>query len=206
MALMSGQEPAPFKPPLPPRLSDEERRTLSRRARAAVRSLVLGEVPVPPLEGASGALQELHGVFVTLRLGDDLRGCIGTLAPRRPLADAVVEYAQASAARDPRFPPVTPEELPLLEVEISVLSPLVRLTGDPETFPRLVEVGRHGLQIEWGEHRGLLLPQVASRWEATAEEFLGMTAEKAGLYRDAWREPDARVSVFTAEVFPAERP
>jgi AmmeMemoRadiSam system protein A len=121
-----------------------------------------------------------------------IRQCHLGYAGRRCAADA--------ASRDPRFDPVATEELPNLEIEVSVLGPLEAI--DPHT-PGAVVVGRHGLVVEQGPRRGLLLPQVATEWGWTTEQFLRQTCVKAGLAPDAWQR-GARVSRFSADVFGGE--
>ena len=124
-----------------------------------------------------------------------LRGCIGQIEAVDPLAETVARCAVASALEDPRFPPVRAEEIAELEIEISVLSPLTRIT------PEEIKVGTHGLLISCGAMRGLLLPQVATQYHWDRERFLGETCWKAGLERDAWKDPATRLEAFTAEVF-----
>ncbi len=144
---------------------------------------------LPPL------FQERRGVFVTLYRHGRLRGCIGCLEAHKPLAQAVQEMARAAAFQDPRFPPVTVEELPELDLEISILTPLVKIARVEE-----IQVGKHGLYLERGSARGLLLPQVATecRWDRTT--FLEQTCSKAGLPPGAWQEPGTKIYVFSAEI------
>jgi AmmeMemoRadiSam system protein A len=144
--------------------------------------------------GTAAVLSRPSPAFVTLRCGDELRGCIGHLEADRPLADVVARAAVAAATEDPRFPPVTAAELDELAVEISVLGPM-QLVSDPMT----IEVGRHGLVVHAGARRGLLLPQVASEWGWDRETFLEQLCVKAGLPRGAWRT--AELFIFEAEVF-----
>lgn len=141
-------------------------------------------------------LPEASGAFVTIKRRGELRGCLGTLQCRGSLADEVARCAADAASEDPRFPHVTEEELPELHIEVSVLGPLEEIAPDPAH----VIVGRHGLVAERDLRRGLLLPQVATEWGWTAEQFLGQTCLKAGLPRDAWRH-GARICRFEAEVF-----
>jgi AmmeMemoRadiSam system protein A len=179
-------------------LDNGERRTLLEIARRAVILAVEKRAryrvdPVPP-----GNLSDPAGVFVTLRRGKHLRGCIGRLMTNEPLAQAVADAAKASALEDPRFSPVRREELAALEIEISVLSAFEKIDSAG------IEVGKHGLLIERGNQRGLLLPQVASEYRWTAERFLNETCVKAGLRPDCWREPDTEIRGFTAEVFSSQ--
>jgi AmmeMemoRadiSam system protein A len=139
-------------------------------------------------------LSEPRGVFTTLYLDRELRGCVGYAVAVAPLYRAVAETARAAAFDDSRFLPVTREEAPRLEVSLSVLSGLVPIR------PEAVEVGRHGLVISQGARRGLLLPQVPSEHGWDRETFLDQTCRKAGLPPDAWRKT-ATIEAFTAEVF-----
>ncbi|MGH9373305.1 MAG: AmmeMemoRadiSam system protein A [Vicinamibacterales bacterium] len=174
-------------------LTDLQRRTLLDLARASITANVSGQDPLEP-----GALElpDATGVFVTIRRRGALRGCLGTLQNRLGLAREVVRCAVDSAKDDPRFPPVAAGELSELELEISVLGPLEAIEPRADTFT----LGVHGLVVEAGVRRGLLLPQVAIEWGWTAEQFLRQTCVKAGLPPDAWQN-GARIYRFPAEVF-----
>jgi AmmeMemoRadiSam system protein A len=174
-------------------LTEADQQRLLRLARQAVEEGVRGR-RLSEVEEPAGVLREPCGAFVSLHKGARLRGCIGYVEALKPLCAAVRDCAVAAALRDPRFDPVTPEELPSLRLEISVLSPLVDIA------PEQIEVGRHGLLISKGPQRGLLLPQVAVEWKWSREEFLEETCLKAGLPPDAWRH-GARIQAFTARVF-----
>lgn len=145
-------------------------------------------------------LLENRGAFVTLHLANDLRGCIGYTLPRLPLWETIREVAVLAATDDPRFEPVTAEELPRVRIEVSVLSPMERVTD-----PARIEIGVHGLYLKLGRRSGLLLPQVAPEYGWNREEFLHHTCKKAGLKGDAWKDPAAELSWFTAEVFGEEK-
>jgi len=185
-------------PDATPLLTDDQRHALVSLARAAVDAQVTGgRLPAPP----AMLLPDASGVFVTVKSDDELRGCLGTLAcPPGHLAEEVVRCAADAASRDPRFNPVVPDELPDLGVEVSVLGPLESI--DPQA-PGAVVVGRHGLVVEQGRRRGLLLPQVATEWGWTADQFLRQTCVKAGLAPDAWQR-GAQVWRFSADVFGAD--
>jgi AmmeMemoRadiSam system protein A len=155
----------------------------------AVRTGDLSEIARP-----EGAPEEECGAFVTLHKRGNLRGCVGYIESSKPLYQTVRECARAAALHDTRFDPVEPKELPLLHLEISVLSPL------EDIAPEKVEIGRHGLLVSLGYQRGLLLPQVAVEWNWDAGRFLRETCHKAGLPDDAWRR-GARIQAFTAQVF-----
>jgi uncharacterized protein len=172
--------------------SDADRQRLLRLAREAIVAHVNGMPPPPvspPPEEPSG------GGFVTLHLNGILRGCVGNLGTDARLSRVVRECAIAACSADPRFQPVRPAELAALEIEISLLGPL-----EPVTAPDQIEIGRHGLVVELGSRRGLLLPQVASEWKWDRETFLAQTCHKAGLARDAWKS-GAKIFRFEAEVF-----
>ncbi|MDQ2676105.1 MAG: AmmeMemoRadiSam system protein A, partial [Actinomycetota bacterium] len=161
-------------------LTDERRAALLRTAREAVDAAARGEqTPLPPGEGPPDA----SGVFVTIKRRGELRGCLGVLEMRASLEREVARCAYDSATRDPRFPALGEGELPDTSIDISVLGPLEEI--DPSD-PGAIIVGRHGLVVEQGTRRGLLLPQVAPEWGWTRDEFLRHTCRKAGLPLDAW--------------------
>ncbi|MFI5342510.1 MAG: AmmeMemoRadiSam system protein A, partial [Candidatus Methylomirabilales bacterium] len=140
-------------------------------------------------------LQAPSAAFVTIMCEEELRGCIGYVEPIKPLAEAVAHCAAAAATDDPRFPPVTPDELSRLRVEVSILSPL-RPIADPQE----IRVGTHGLFITQAVRHGLLLPQVATEFGWDRETFLRQTCLKAGLPGDAWKH-GAEIQVFTVDHF-----
>jgi AmmeMemoRadiSam system protein A len=169
---------------------------LLHAARDAIEAAVRGRSPREAPEEHEGALRELGAAFVTLRtLEGDLRGCIGELEARRPLAESVRSCAVGAALRDPRFGPVTAEELDHLRIGVSVL------TRPQPIDPTSVEVGRHGLLIERGDRRGVLLPEVPIEQGWDAETFLGYTCRKAGLPADAWRDPETHVYAFESRKY-----
>jgi AmmeMemoRadiSam system protein A len=177
-------------------LSSTEKEALLGRARHAIAHALGASEPEAPPE-AQGRLLEPMGAFVTLHTqAGALRGCIGTLVSERPLADVVDEMAVSAATRDPRFASVTPEELPSLLVEISVLGPLQSVSALDD-----IEVGSHGLLASGFGRRGVLLPQVATEHHLDAGAFVEATCQKAGLPSDAWQAGLARLEKFRAEVF-----
>ena len=176
-------------------LSEEDKRTLLTIARRTVERVTRGEPP-PEFQVKSGKLLERRGAFVTLKKHGELRGCIGYIEGIKPLWEAVRDMARAAALEDPRFPPVRPEEVPELEIEISVLTPLWRVKDIKD-----IVIGRDGLIIRKGWRQGLLLPQVATEYGWDVKTFLEHTCLKAGLPRDAWKGPDAEIWAFSAEVF-----
>jgi len=181
-------------------LSENEKRELLGFARGAIAE-ALSSSPGMPVdrEGHAGRLDEPGGAFVTIRIGRQLRGCIGYIESDRSLREVVAEVAPKAALEDPRFPPLSLQELQEATLEISILSPLHRIA-----HPEEVIVGTHGVLIEGGLHRGLLLPQVATEYRWGRDEFLDNTARKAGLPRDAWKDPAARIFIFSAEIITEE--
>ena len=175
-------------------LTDTQKEALLQVAREAIRGHLAGEVSV---FGIAEPLPDASGVFVTIKRHGELRGCLGTLELKTDLTQEVARCAQDSASRDPRFPPMTAGELSDVTLEISVLGPLEPVVPTDE---HAIELGIHGLVVEQGARRGLLLPQVATEWGWTREEFLRHTCQKAGLPPDAWRN-GADVFRFSAEVF-----
>jgi len=172
--------------------SPAERQLLLGVARDSIQSALDGHgIELTP---PTSHLAQPRGAFTTLHLAGKLRGCIGYIFPTDSLYKTVADTARAAAFDDPRFEPVTLDELPQLKLEISVLSPLQPIRPDE------VVVGKHGLLVIQGNHRGLLLPQVAIEWEWDRETFLAQTCLKAGLTADAWQH-GAELHAFTAEVF-----
>ena len=175
-------------------LSELERNALLDIVRKTIEARLTGK-SIPELPSCSEVLQEKRGAFVTLKKHDHLRGCIGYIEARKPLYKIVGEMALAAAFDDPRFPPLKPEELKDVAVEISILSPLREVKDINE-----IKVGTHGLYITKGFHSGLLLPQVAKEYGWDRLTFLRETCYKAGLQRDAWKEKDTKVFIFSAEI------
>jgi len=176
-------------------LTLEDRRALIHIARTAIASALEGKKLVPIKQG-SDALQQRSGVFVTLKIGSELRGCIGYVEPLFPLAQATQDVAVKAAMEDPRFDSLSREEFEKIQIEISVLSPITELK-DIDT----IEIGNHGLVIELGNRRGLLLPQVAEEYGWDRKQFLSQTSIKAGLPSDAWKRKEAKLSSFSVEKF-----
>jgi AmmeMemoRadiSam system protein A len=177
-------------------LDRDEQRELLGIARATVREFAANGTLLAVAESTNPHLTCGGGAFVTLNLDGRLRGCIGTQAEDRPLYRTVQEMAVAAASRDPRFSPVSAEEVEQLTIEVSVLGDRGPVSGVDD-----IEIGVHGLTISCRGRRGLLLPQVAEERHWTADEFLGNLCGKAGLPNDAWRDPEAVVERFTAQVF-----
>jgi AmmeMemoRadiSam system protein A len=175
-------------------------RDLDREDRSALLALARHTIAASLGQPAPGPVERTvfarpGGAFVTLHVQGELRGCIGIPEASQSLGEVVVHCAAAAAFEDPRFCSITALDLGALDIEISVLTPLT-----PLEHAAGIEVGRHGLVVEQGRHRGLLLPQVATEHGWSATEFLRQTCRKAGLPPDAWQR-DARVWTFEAEVF-----
>lgn len=177
--------------------TETQQRELVQIARDAVTRSVTGRPAAAASAIALDVMPEASGAFVTLKKSGQLRGCIGTLECRRTLAEEIARAAVSAAREDPRFEPVRVSELDELDIEVSVLGPLEAI--DPRD-PDAIIIGRHGLVVEQGRRRGLLLPQVAPEWGWDRDTFLAHTCTKAGLPADAWKH-GAKVYRFDAEVF-----
>ncbi len=179
-------------------LSQEEKRYLHDLVKLSIlqglkpRDKSARTLPPPPTE----KLREPLGAFVTLKIGKNLRGCIGNVVGNQPLHRTVAAMARSAAFQDPRFPPLRLEEFEKLDIEISILGPLT-----PCSDPELIEVGRHGLVMRRGGRSGLLLPQVPVEWGWDRETFLRHTCRKAGMEPGCWRDPETRILWFEAEIF-----
>lgn len=165
-------------------------------ARACVDSFVMtGKAPA--IEESDARLLEEEGAFVTLKKQGNLRGCIGNIIGQGPLFRTVRDMAVAAASEDPRFTPVSPDELKDIDVEVSVLSKprVVKTAGE-------IIMGTHGVIVHRGSRGGVFLPQVAVETGWSKERFLSeLCSQKAGLPPDCWRDPATKLEVFTAEVF-----
>ena len=178
----------------PDDISGRDRRFLLELARATIEArLSARAVPCPSPDSA--VLLELRGAFVTLKIDRGLRGCIGHVVGVAPLWRAVRDNALAAAFDDPRFPPLTLDELSDVRIEISVLTPLCTTAAED------VIVGHHGILVERGCSRGLLLPQVPVEYGWDRETFLDHTCRKAGIEPGCWRQPDTAISTFSADFF-----
>ena len=180
-------------------LSPDEKEQLLDLAYQSVQAVVTsGKQPEVELESLPARLREQQASFVTLRAGGVLRGCIGAIRARLPLAIDVIEHAAAAALNDPRFTALEAEELSDLEIEVSVLSHPQHLDYQvPADLPSLLTPGQDGVIIQQGIHRATFLPQV---WKKVSgpEEFLNRLCEKARLSPDAWQQE--RLEVFTYQV------
>lgn len=175
-------------------LSSDDWHELAEIARHAIKCAVLND-QIPDLPDCSAALSENRGAFVSLYRGKVLRGCVGLAENPGPLADVVARAAISAALYDSRFPPIRAGELPMLRIEISVLSRPERIS------PEAIVAGRHGLLVVNGTKRGVLLPQVATERQWSGQRLLEETCIKAGLAADAWRDTSTQIFGFTAEVY-----
>jgi AmmeMemoRadiSam system protein A len=179
-------------------LVESEKKTLLQVARDALTAAITTASYFPADAAADSSLAQPGSAFVTIFRKGRLRGCIGQLSSKARLVDVVAHCAHAVASQDPRFRPVQPEELPEIDIEISVLSEL------SDIKPEEIETGGHGLMVSSNSHRGVLLPQVAIQFHWNRIRFLEATCEKAGLSKDAWKNAGTRIQAFTAEVFSDE--
>jgi len=175
-------------------LNESEKSMLLRTARESIESRLAGRSP--QYGEPTDNIMEPCGAFVTLRIQEDLRGCIGHIIARTPLFEAIQELARSSAFQDPRFPPLSQDELSGVDIEISVLTPL-RAIDSPEE----VKVGVHGVYIELEGRSGVLLPQVPLEQGWGREQFLRHLCLKAGLHSDCISDPRRRLFVFEAIIF-----
>jgi hypothetical protein len=180
-------------------LTDDEGDMAVRSARAAIEHAVAkrskSSFDLTPVFG------EKRGVFVTLTKNGDLRGCIGFPYPVMPLGEAVVHAAGAAALEDPRFPPVTKDELAAIALEVTILTVPESLGGEPAKRPEQVIVGKHGLIVRGMGTSGLLLPQVATEYGWDAKTFLDHTCMKAGLSGRCWTSKNVEILTFEGQIF-----
>jgi len=175
-------------------LSSEQQKFLLNVAHRAIQHY-LDKKKTLEIKTDDAVLQEKRGAFVTLKVDDQLRGCIGYPIPYKPLIETIIDCAIAAASQDHRFPSITTEELARTDVEISVL-----------TLPRKIEdiseikIGDHGIIISKGMNKGLLLPQVPVEWNWDLETYLNHGCLKAGLQEDTWKK-GAKIEIFSAQVF-----
>lgn len=176
-------------------LTGQEKIYLHHIARSVIESRATG-MTQPAFEAPTPTLQEKRGAFVSLHSKGQLRGCIGYVHAIKPLYQTIEDMAIAAAFQDPRFSPLRQDELGELEIELSVLTPMREITDISE-----IEIGKHGLLLIQGNYSGLLLPQVATEYGWSRDEFLGHTCMKAGLPTAAWKDKNTKIFVFSADVF-----
>ena len=177
-------------------LDSREQEILLQVARQTIQAVTMHKRPDLTMEFPYPNFSKKFGAFVTLHKHDQLRGCIGYVQAIKPLIETIIEMSEAAALRDPRFDPVESDEVEDLEIEISVLTPMQKISSIEEINP-----GEHGLYMEKGYHRGLLLPQVALENHWDVETFLQHTSIKAGLSQDAWKDINTDLYIFSAQIF-----
>jgi hypothetical protein len=175
-------------------ISDDGKKELLIIARRSIEEYIKHR-RIPEFKIKNKEIFNKRGVFVTLKKNGILRGCIGIIKPVFPLYKAVIRSAISSAFNDPRFLPLSKNEIKDIDIEISALSPLRRVEDVSE-----IKVGTHGILIEKGPHRGILLPQVAVEYRWDRDRFLEATCRKAGLPKDAWKK-GGQIYIFTADIF-----
>ncbi|MFC1753553.1 AmmeMemoRadiSam system protein A [Thermoproteota archaeon] len=180
-------------------LSDEQKKALLKLARDSIKEEFTKErVELP----ADDVFNERRGVFVTLHKEGSLRGCIGFPIAMHNLSQGILRAAKSAAFEDPRFDPLTEDEVDKLVIEISVLTvPEVIRVMDPKEYEENIKVGRDGLMVKSMDGAGLLLPQVFIEYDCDSIKAIEMTCQKAGLAKDAWKDLSVKVYKFEAEVF-----
>lgn len=187
-------------------ISDEDGAVLVQTARRIVTEFIRNGRRLELDEKSKTRLDFESGIFVTLNLADELRGCIGFTLPRK-ISQALPDAAIAAATQDPRFLPVRESELDKITFEVTVLTPPQQLKVDePAQIPSKIKIGRDGLLIKHGYHSGLLLPQVPKEYGWDERKFLDYTCQKAGLPPGCWMEKDAQVFTFKGIIFKEEHP
>jgi len=177
-------------------LNVEQKTTLLRLARKTIADKLNSECESNNFDFSDAVYNEKCGAFVTLHIKGNLRGCIGYIEGVKPVPDTIREMALSSAFRDPRFSPLTAAEFKSIDIEISILSPIVKVENIDD-----IVVGRDGLIISKGFNRGLLLPQVPVEQKWDRDTFLTHTCFKAGLPGDTWKKPGVEIEKFSAQVF-----
>ncbi len=181
---------------------------LIKVARASVEELLANGIKLPVPPNTPPELFEERGVFVTIKTfpADRLRGCIGFPEPVIPLIEATIDAAISAATKDPRFPPISPEELEHITFETTVLTPPELIDVPPEKLQEIIKVGRDGLIVKYKFASGLLLPQVPVELRWNEEEFLSQTCIKAGLPHDCWKSPYCQIYRFQGQIFKETAP
>ena len=178
------------------KLNEEQKQILLSLARNTVETKIKGGY-APTTEKETPVLDKHLGVFVTIKKNGALRGCMGIFEPDIPLRQVIPKVATSAAISDPRFPPVTKEELPEIEYEISILSPLKKLND-----PNQIELGVHGVKIEKEGHSGVFLPKVAKETGWDINTFMNeICTQKMDLERECWKKPDAKIYTFKTTEF-----
>ncbi|MGM0607192.1 MAG: AmmeMemoRadiSam system protein A [Candidatus Muiribacteriota bacterium] len=177
------------------KLKKENCSKLKEIARESIKNYIKNKKPLA-VETDDEELKQKRAVFVTLNKNEMLRGCIGTVIPQTSIIEGVSELAVSAAMNDPRFPPVLESELPDINIEISVLSPMKKIKNFDEIIP-----GKHGVMIKKDFATGLFLPQVWEHFNNDKEAFMGeLCSQKAGLPSDAWKNPE-NIEIYVFTVF-----
>jgi hypothetical protein len=177
-----------------PILNKDQQRFLLKLARDSI-NYYLRRGEHIQIETEEGVLKKKRGAFVTIKHNDELRGCIGYPTPYLPLYKTIIEASVMAATKDPRFLPIQKDELPDIDIEISVLSVPKKIKDISE-----IKVGEHGIIVSKGMNSGLLLPQVPLEWGWDLETYLKHGCLKAGLDEEALKT-GAEIEIFTAQVF-----
>lgn len=186
--------------------TDEDGKELVKIARKAVTEYLKNKSKITDSDFHSKFNFE-SGVFVTINKKDSLRGCIGYPVPIKKLSDGLIDAAISAATQDPRFTPVSIDELDKIVFEVTVLTPPVEIkVDDPLEYLSIIKVGRDGLIVKNSYSSGLLLPQVPTEYGWNVEEFLQHTCEKAGINKDSWKEDSTKISRFEGVIFREESP
>lgn len=191
-------------------LKDEHGKFLITLSRKAIKTYLESNETIDPPEDTPSLLRKKAGIFTTLNSikggREDLRGCIGMIKPRKPLVRATIESAINAATQDPRFPPVTIEELESIIIELTVLTPPKVLEVDcPEEYLEKIKIGRDGLILKQGPFQGILLPQVPVKHGWDVKAFLRNLCQKAGLPKDCWKT-DAKILAYKGNIWNEEEP
>ena len=180
---------------MPFQLNDDEKMFLLRLARRSIKNFLSDRIEKEE-NYFSDNLKTESGAFVTLHKHGELRGCIGYVVGFKPLQDAIQDLAVSAAFNDPRFPPLSKDEFELIDLEISVLTPLEKVHSIKD-----IQIGRDGLMVKRSPFEGLLLPQVATEYNWDVETFLSHTCRKAGLPAEAWKDGAIEIWKFSAIIF-----
>lgn len=186
----------------------EGEKLVSIARNAILAELERKDIPEYDLKVKGKKFQEKSGVFVSLHLDNDLRGCIGFPNPIMPLYKAVIEAAKAAAFEDPRFLPLTPDEMKKVNIEITVLTKPKMIENKEQKKPadiiKEIELGKDGLILEYSGFSGILLPQVPINEHWTTEQFLENLCLKAGVSKKSWENKTCRLFKFQAQIFSEE--
>jgi len=183
-------------------LTNEEGTFLLNMAKDTIKEYIQNDTILEIPKDIPKNLKENLGVFVTLNKNKQLRGCIGYPEPIFPVVDAVIKSAIAAATEDPRFPKVDEDELDQIDLELTILTKpkLIEVEDSSEYLDKII-IGKHGLIVEKGYYKGLLLPQVATEHNMDTEEFLSNTCMKAGLDYSCWLDNNVKIFSFEGQIF-----